>query len=507
MMGRFAERVAVVGMLFGFWTQSVYAQSSSSPASSSPATPSATVAPSSTPTPIPASTFYLDKTETQFSVNIADNSSDVYIYFTSPAYSWVAVGFGENMKEALMLVMYLSSNGKNVTISPRLSSGHVEPSYAKDIQLETLPGTSISDEMFVLKAICRSCLVWPGSYIDVNSTAYPMIYAFGPGHSLQSNSPSAPLRRHVRYGKFSMDMKAAVGGPGGEGNVPAASKVGAGVVMQGGIKKDKDRMNRAHSVIGCLAVFVLWPINVVLAGFFRKIGIHVGFSGVLMAFLVVAYGLGIATSGQFNRSKAFTSPHQILAFLSLLPITLLSLLPIRPLARLHPKIPTLHMPLSTLTFITLILAGGMGLHLSSSPRPIITAYVCLALAVFVLLTLLQTCIKRRGSAYTRATTRRRLGEDDDQDMRLAEWWASRKTGDSSRSASSAANSPNNGDSNWGQPPPGNGNQAHAGGVEMGGHGRSGSAGSWRGNVYGAGTMPGPQYLLNMHPGVPVHKWS
>lgn len=25
-------------------------------------------------------------------------------------------------------------------------------------------------------------------------------------------------------------------------------------------------------------------------------------------------------------------------------------------------------------------------------------------------------------------------------------------------------------------------------------------------VYGGGAMPGPQYLLNMHPGVPVHKW-
>lgn len=25
-------------------------------------------------------------------------------------------------------------------------------------------------------------------------------------------------------------------------------------------------------------------------------------------------------------------------------------------------------------------------------------------------------------------------------------------------------------------------------------------------LYGGGTMPGPQYLLNMHPGVPVHRW-
>jgi hypothetical protein len=33
---------------------------------------------------------------------------------------------------------------------------------------------------------------------------------------------------------------------------------------------------------------------------------------------------------------------------------------------------------------------------------------------------------------------------------------------------------------------------------------SASVAGGRGNMFGGGTMPGPQYLLNMHPGVPVH---
>lgn len=33
-----------------------------------------------------------------------------------------------------------------------------------------------------------------------------------------------------------------------------------------------------------------------------------------------------------------------------------------------------------------------------------------------------------------------------------------------------------------------------------------SRGAGRMGIYGGGTMPGPQYLMNMHPGVPVHKW-
>ena len=66
-------------------------------------------------TPPPASTFYIDSTETQFSLNVANNSPDVSIYFTSPAYSWVAVGFGEKMKGSLIFVLYPSSDGSSMS--------------------------------------------------------------------------------------------------------------------------------------------------------------------------------------------------------------------------------------------------------------------------------------------------------------------------------------------------------------------------------------------------------
>lgn len=68
---------------------------------------------------VSASTFYLAETETQFSVNIANDSSDVFIYFTSPAYSWVGVGFGEGMANSFMLIMYPSKDG-NSTHPPTL---------------------------------------------------------------------------------------------------------------------------------------------------------------------------------------------------------------------------------------------------------------------------------------------------------------------------------------------------------------------------------------------------
>jgi MFS superfamily sulfate permease-like transporter len=111
-----------------------------------------------------------------------------------------------------------------------------------------------------------------------------------------SDSPSANLKRHVRYGHFTMNMLAATG----MGGVPAKSNAPNGVSM-GDLTRDHDRANLAHAVIGCLALFVLWPLNVVFAGFFKNIKIHVVVTIIIMAFLVVSYALGGVTSAQYNR--------------------------------------------------------------------------------------------------------------------------------------------------------------------------------------------------------------
>lgn len=61
-----------------------------------------------------AATFYFEETETQFSVNVANDSSDVFIYLTSPAYSWVGFGFGAKMENSLMFVAYPNAKGDSM---------------------------------------------------------------------------------------------------------------------------------------------------------------------------------------------------------------------------------------------------------------------------------------------------------------------------------------------------------------------------------------------------------
>ncbi|KAF2853995.1 iron reductase domain protein, partial [Plenodomus tracheiphilus IPT5] len=449
--------------------------------------PTLIVAQNST-TPVSASTFWLEETETQFSVNVANDSSDVFLYFSSPAYSWVGFGFGGKMENSLMFIMYPNAKGDNITISPRLGSTNSEPTFHPTITLDILPETQINDSQLILAARCRNCRVWPNGFLDVNSQAQPMIYAFGPG--LQSNSPSANLKRHVRYGKFSLNMLAATG----TGGVPSQSSAQNGVAVMGNMTKDSDRKKLAHAVLGCVALFVLWPLNMVVAGFFKNIRIHGGVSGLIVVCLMIAYALGITTSGEYNRSKTYSSPHQILAFISLFPLTLLSLLPIPKISTLHPKFPSLHTPLSTLTLASLVLTGGLGLHLGMQTRPIILSYTALTLLIFVFCVSLGYCIRRRGSAHARANRRGvRLGSsslegdrhDDDREMMLS------KIG-GGNSSSFITMTP--------VPP------AYAGYGErqqLGRHASREFGAEGQRGVYGGGAMPGPQYLLNMHPGVPV----
>ena len=186
----------------------------------------------------------------------------------------------------------------DVTVSPRIGAKGSEPSFNASIDLTILPGTTLNnDTMLVLNARCANCR----DYFDSNATAQPMIYAFGNGQNIQSDSPSAGLQRHYGYGSFTMNMLAATG-PGG---VPANSSAPNGVEMQGNMVRDHDRAKLAHAILGCLALFVFWPLNMMIVAVFKNIKIHVAVSVVIMVFFIVSFALGGIVSGQYNRVSLF----------------------------------------------------------------------------------------------------------------------------------------------------------------------------------------------------------
>lgn len=435
-----------------------------------------------TTTPVPASTFWHEGTQTQFSLNIANDSDDVFIYFSSPTYSWVGFGFGQKMEHSLMFIMYPNDKANNLTLSPRLGARSSEPTFTPAISLEILPGTSMNGSIFTLAARCSNCRVWTNGYLNVTTHAQPLIYAYGPSSNLHSSSRSASLKRHLYYGTFTMDMLAATG-PGG---VPAQTSVQSGVAMAPqSTTRDHDGKKMAHAALGCAALFVLWPVKLLVAGFLKNEKTHWAAGGGFLVCLGISYLLGGLTSGEYNHSKTYKSLHQVLAFLSLLPLTLTFLLAIPSVAARTAKLPSLPTHLATFTLLVLFITGALGLHLSQENSSVILVYSAVALLILALCVSLSICLRRRH----RRIQRERLGSRDSSvegsEMMLKPIGEHRQGSMGSPTLTPVPLA----------------YQGYGGAQQQQQQKQQRSTGIH--GVVAGGVMPGPTYLLNMHPGVPV----
>lgn len=140
-------------------------------------------------------------------------------------------------------------------------------------------------------------------------------------------------------------------------------------------------------------------------------------------------------------------------------------------------IPRIHAPLSSLTLTLLLVSGGLGLQLSQQSRPIILIYTALSLVLVIFLAIISSIVRRRGSAYARANQRLPLDSVSSSELGLLR--KESRSGSETGSATSLK-----------------------GFLDESRHEESVVDGKRK--MFGGGTMPGPQYLLNMHPGVPVH---
>lgn len=71
---------------------------------------------------------------------------------------WVGLGQGSSMSGANIFIMYTDSSGSNVTVSPRLGTGHSQPNYNSDAKITLLDGTGVSNGKMVANVKCK-CIV------------------------------------------------------------------------------------------------------------------------------------------------------------------------------------------------------------------------------------------------------------------------------------------------------------------------------------------------------------
>lgn len=129
------------------------------------------------------------------------------------------------MSGSQMFVMYTSEDGNNVTVSPRLGSGNVQPRYNSDAQITLLEGSGVSDGIMTANVRCSSCSSWSGGDMDFSSTSSSWIYALRSGSALDSDELDENISQHNSARSFTWELAAATGG---DGTDPFASASGSG---------------------------------------------------------------------------------------------------------------------------------------------------------------------------------------------------------------------------------------------------------------------------------------
>ncbi|CAL8584481.1 hypothetical protein XPA_010075 [Xanthoria parietina] len=264
-----------------------------------------------------ASTFVTSDSEANltFSINLhADPSSpnDFGFYLSAPsANSWIAIGFGDRMKDSFMLIAYPSKDGNKLTLSPRLGSGHVEPShYNNNTMSIDLRQSEIQDGRYLAVGVCHNCKGWRSGSIDFDSMTQPMIYAVGPDDiNLNSDAQDAGLRRHTCWGSFTIDLRAARGDP-------AAFPPGELIPGNATAKRDEHNYHEYASSLHAVAMAGTFVVIFPMGTFYKMIMGNVRWHWITQALglviVLVGAGLGLGISHYYNRSKHFNSTHQII---------------------------------------------------------------------------------------------------------------------------------------------------------------------------------------------------
>ncbi|KIM84247.1 hypothetical protein PILCRDRAFT_404853 [Piloderma croceum F 1598] len=266
--------------------------------------------------PIPVSNSNSNLT---FALNLPPNSGDIFFHLSGPSqYSWIAVGFGSEMKDSLVFIGYISADGKNVTLSPRIASGNSEPSYTSSLNLTRLPGTSLSttNNTYTINAQCSNCRSWSGGSLNVSSHNQYFIYAVGPTAgegglvNLKSDDLGAGLQRHFYYGRFTMDLVQATG----SGGLPTNSQAftaNSGSASVTPLKIDRDYALWMHTLLMISAFLLIFPLGYLMLRFWDSVRYHWWVQSVGVCVVLVGAGTGVYESRLFNKSKSFQSAHQI----------------------------------------------------------------------------------------------------------------------------------------------------------------------------------------------------
>lgn len=226
------------------------------------------------------------------------------------------------MAGANIFIMYTSANGQNVTVSPRLGVGHVEPEHESDdtAQITLLEGSGVSNDIMTAIVRCSNCNSWKGGSMDFRGSSGQWIYAAKSGSPLDSDALGEELSIHDTESPFTWDFTAAKGGNAvnpflsvATSNTTTTTSADDGDSVTA--PKNINMILIAHGVIACLVFVILFPVGgmlIRLATFTGVIKVHIAIQLLAYSLFVAAFGMGLFMSTTY---KATDMRHPILGII------------------------------------------------------------------------------------------------------------------------------------------------------------------------------------------------
>ncbi|KAF2481674.1 hypothetical protein BDY17DRAFT_169094 [Neohortaea acidophila] len=252
----------------------------------------------------------------------SSGSGDVFFQISgSSSYSWIGLGQGSQMAGSNIFMVYADGNG-NVTLSPRLGTGEVEPEYNTAMNVTLLEGSGIANGRMTANVKCSNCNQWNGGSMDFSDQSAEWIWAALSGDAIDSSSVSEGMKQHSAHGSFSWDMASAQGGAAAnpfittDGTPVSAPPAPLSPATQGP-PSASDAMVLAHGAMAAIVFVALFPIGAIvirIPGLKHAVWIHGAVQVFSYTVFVVAACLGIYIA---TIQEQLTAAHPIIGMVLL----------------------------------------------------------------------------------------------------------------------------------------------------------------------------------------------
>ncbi|CAK7222518.1 hypothetical protein SCUCBS95973_004868 [Sporothrix curviconia] len=363
------------------------------------------------------SNIHISQLATTIAINLPPNNNDINFYMTAPTYySWVGLGFGAQMANSLMLMAYPASDGKHVTISPRLATGDTEPQFDRNYRVRLDGNSSVDGSYMVVSGTCINCRSWAGGSLNSYTNGQPMMYALGPSTAsgtsrIASNDQGVTLQKHTAYGRFLLSTIQATG-YGGTGVLTSINnQVNTGTQPvntyganspNGVVLGDHDTLGLAHGITMAVVALVLAPVDVILGSGRLLAGfplIHAICSLFYLFLMIAGLGTGIKASAEYVVTQHFATAHQVLGFIAFFLGLLLLGLGIalqvgRALSSVGERgiVAVAHRWGIRFLWLLVLIDGGIGLQLADASLSLIIGYIVFAGASFLAVVSVLACL-------------------------------------------------------------------------------------------------------------------